>query len=198
MTDSIQLTSRYTEAFDFARTIHMGQVRKGSAVPYLAHPMAVSALALAFGAGEDEAIAALLHDTAEDGGGEPVLQHIRTTWGPRVEDLVRACSDSLTEDPAAKAPWRERKKAYLAHLASAPYSVQLVLAADKLHNLESMVADLRMVGSQLWGRFKAGPDDQIWYYESCIRILAASGSAPWVSPLRDALAELIRLRGETS
>jgi GTP pyrophosphokinase len=192
------LTSRFTEAFDYARTIHAGQCRKGSLIPYLAHPMAVSALALSFGADEDEAIAALLHDTAEDGGGEPVLQHILATWGSKVHEMVRACSDSLTEDPAAKAPWRERKETYLAHLPSATRSVRLISAADKLHNLQSMVADLRLVGPQVWERFKAGPDDQIWYYENCLRVLAASGSDPWIAPLRDTLDELIRLRGETT
>lgn len=187
MASSPALTPRFTTAFDFARTIHEGQVRKGGVIPYLSHPMAVCSLALSFGADEDEAIAALLHDTAEDGGGETVLMHIRESWGRRVEGIVRNCSDSLTENPAEKAPWRERKEAYLAHFRTSDHSTRLVAASDKLHNLQSTVADLRLLGPQAWTRFRAGPSDQLWYYESCVETLAAETGDPWTRPLREAL-----------
>jgi GTP pyrophosphokinase len=188
MTSSPILTSRFTTAFDFARTIHAGQVRKGGVVPYLSHPMAVSSLALSFGADEDEAIAALLHDTAEDGGGEPILLRIRESWGYHVEGIVRGCSDSLTEDPTRKAPWRERKEAYLAHFRTADRSTRLVAASDKLHNLQCTVADLRLLGPKAWERFNAGPSDQLWYYSGCVEVLASDAADPWADPLQDALA----------
>lgn len=193
MTQTLDLTPRFTQALEFARTIHQGQLRKGTAIPYLAHPLAVASLALGFGADEDEAIAALLHDAAEDGGGEPVLVYIRAAWGPKVEAVVRACSDSLTNNPREKAPWRERKEAHLTHLATASRSVQLVAAADKLHNLHSLLADLRAQGPQVWSRFKAGPEDQRWYYGTCVDLLAGDPTAPWSRPLRDALQALSEL-----
>jgi (p)ppGpp synthase/HD superfamily hydrolase len=37
-----------------------------------------------YGGGEDECIAALLHDAAEDQGGEPILEEIRTKFGSAV------------------------------------------------------------------------------------------------------------------
>lgn len=186
----MNLSHRLTSAFDYARTIHQGQVRKGTAIPYLSHPMAVCSLALRFGADEDEAIAALLHDTAEDGGGEPILAHIRQAWGARVEAIVRACSDSLTEDPRQKAPWRARKEAHVTHLALADRSTRLVAAADKLHNLQSLLEDLRRHGPQVWDRFKAGPADQAWYYRACTAALVTSLDDPWRLPLTTAVASL--------
>ena len=62
---------RFAEAVEFATVMHDGQVRKGSGVPYISHPLAVAAIALQHGADEDQAIAALLHDVPEDCGGLP-------------------------------------------------------------------------------------------------------------------------------
>jgi (p)ppGpp synthase/HD superfamily hydrolase len=181
---------RLSKAFEFARRVHDGQFRKGTTIPYLTHPMAVCAMALTFGASEDEAIAALLHDTAEDGGGEAVLVAIRKAYGPEVEAIVRACSDSLTDDPEQKAPWPERKQHHLDGLASVGRSVRLVAASDKLHNLQSILTDLQTEGPNLWNRFKAGPKDQFWYYNSCLELLGADPEEPWSRPLREAVDAL--------
>jgi (p)ppGpp synthase/HD superfamily hydrolase len=60
------LTKRFDEALLFASRAHNGQVRKGTNVPYVAHVLSVAALVLEHGGSEDQAIAALLHDTVED------------------------------------------------------------------------------------------------------------------------------------
>ena len=192
-TQPISATSpgpRLSEAFEFARRAHDGQFRKGTSIPYISHPMAVCSLALSFGASEDEAMGALLHDTAEDGGGEAVLVQIRKRFEAEVEAIVRACSDSLTDDPEHKAPWHERKQQYLEHLASAGRSVRLVAASDKLHNLQAILTDLQTEGSALWERFKVGPKDQLWYYTSCLETLGADPAEPWSKPLREAVDAL--------
>ena len=103
----------------------------------------MAALALEYGADDDQAIGALLHDAAEDGGGEATLAEIRARFGDAVGDIVLGCSDSLVEDPEGKLPWLERKENYLAHLEHAGESVLLVSAADKLHNVRSMLEDYR-------------------------------------------------------
>ena len=59
-------------------------------MPYLAHLMAVASIALDNGASEDEAIAALLHDVVEDGGGPAALAEIRARFGDEVADIVWA------------------------------------------------------------------------------------------------------------
>ena len=57
------LTDRYKQAMQFAATVHDGHLRKGTQVAYLSHLMSVSALVMENGGSEDEAIAALLHDS---------------------------------------------------------------------------------------------------------------------------------------
>ncbi len=121
--------------------MHQGQRRKGTGIPYIAHVLGVAAIAIEYGADEDEAIGALLHDAAEDGGGEATLAEIRARFGDAVGDIVLGCSDSLVEDPEDKLPWRDRKENYLAHLENASQSVCLVSAADKLHNVRSIIRD---------------------------------------------------------
>src|SRR5438132_7024592 len=113
------LSARFDEALHYASIIHAGQMRKGTKIPYLSHLLGVAAIAMEYGADEDEAIGALLHDAAEDGGGEATLAEIRARFGDAVGDIVLGCSDSLVEDPEDKLPWQERKENYLAHLENA-------------------------------------------------------------------------------
>ncbi len=63
------LGQRFEDALTYAAKLHARQIRKGSGVPYIAHLMGVASIALEYGADEDEAIAALLHDAIEDQGG---------------------------------------------------------------------------------------------------------------------------------
>jgi len=137
------LTQRFSQALVYAADAHQDQTRKGTTVPYVAHVLAVAALALENGATEDEAIAALLHDTAEDCGGEPRLRDVRERFGSTVADIVWGCSDTM-ETP--KPPWRERKEAYLHRLDAESPSVLLVSACDKLHNVRSILVSVRNDG----------------------------------------------------
>lgn len=71
------LTTRFDDALRYAHNLHRDQTRKGTAIPYISHLMAVSALVLEHGGDEDQAIAALLHDAPEDQGGKITLEEIR-------------------------------------------------------------------------------------------------------------------------
>lgn len=162
------LTDRFDEAVAYARTIHAGQTRKGTAIPYLSHPLAVAALVIEDGGDEDLAIGALLHDAAEDQGGLERLEDIRRRFGDRVAEVVAGCTDSY-EDP--KPPWRPRKEAYLEHLREAVERREpfvLVSLADKLHNARAILLDLREIGPAMLERFNAGREDQLWYYRSLV------------------------------
>ena len=151
---AVTMTDRFAAAMAYAYEVHRGQRRKGTGVPYIAHILGVTALAIEYGADEDESIAALLHDAAEDGGGEATLAEIRARFGDPVADIVLGCSDSLVEDPEDKLPWLERKENYLAHLENASRPVCLVSAADKLHNVRAIIRDYREHGEAVWDRFQ--------------------------------------------
>jgi len=152
--DGNVLTDRFLDALRYATVVHRDQRRKGSMVPYVGHLLGVASLVIDAGGTEVEAIAALLHDAPEDRGGVSRLEDIRTRFGSRVAAIIESCSDSLAEDPREKAPWQERKRAYIAHLrANGDVSVYLVSASDKLHNAQAMLSDFHGAGPALWARF---------------------------------------------
>lgn len=181
-------SERVVQAFDLARRLHHDQTRKGTDIPYLTHLMAVAALVGAHGGSEDAVIAALLHDAVEDQGGAPVLDDIRSTFGSHIADLVAFCTDAYGEP---KPPWRERKEAFVAKVRQAPPDAKLVIAADKLHNLRSTLADHRRLGEALWDRFTASREESLWYYEAVLEALGID----WHDPILDEMeCTLARLR----
>ena len=187
--------TRFESALIYANQVHQGQHRKGTGIPYMAHILGVAAIALEYGASEDEAVGALLHDAAEDGGGEARLAEIRARFGDAVGDIVFGCSDSLVEHPEDKLPWRERKEGYLAHVEGASTSVCLVSAADKLHNVRSISRDLRMHGDEVWERFQGKRDGTLWYYEAVADALLRRYHSPLTRDLQREVEELLKLAG---
>jgi len=188
-------SARFSEAFAYAAQLHAAQRRKGSDTPYVAHLLAVTATVLEHGGGEDEAIAALLHDAVEDQGGEPIRGEILRRFGPRVAEIVAGCTDA---DTIPKPPWRARKEAYLAQLFAADPAVHLVAAADKLHNARSILLDYRTLGESLWDRFSGGREGTLWYYREVADILSRARPGALTDELRrtvDALQQLVDAAG---
>ena len=175
------LTSRFSAAFDQARVLHV-DFRKIAEVdgaqpkppiPYLSHPMIVAATVLEYGGTEDDAIAALLHDAAEDAGGEARITALRAEFGETVAAIVESLSDSMLEAGMPKADWWDRKVAYIDHLehGSAPAGAYLVCAADKLANLTATRIDRSAQGPSIWKIFKTGRPGQVWYYTRLTEVL---------------------------
>jgi (p)ppGpp synthase/HD superfamily hydrolase len=192
----MKLSSHFEEALQFASAAHRDHLRKGTEIPYTSHLLAVAGIVLDYGGDEDEAIAALLHDSVEDRGVDP--EDIRRRFGDKAANIVVACSDSLEKDPNNKAEWRLRKEAYLEHLKTASPPVLLVSAADKLHNVRSIVKDLLEVGHTVWKRFKGGKKGSLWYYEALVEIFKARGEHRLlVDELARTVAELERLASST-
>lgn len=171
-----KLGTRFTDALGVAAEIHADQRRKGNGPPYIAHLLGVTAIALEYGATEVEAIAALLHDAIEDAPKSLRAAGVRTLiaehFGSTVLDVVEGCTDS---DVTPKPPWRARKEAYVAHLATVGPSVLLVSAADKVHNVRAIAHDYRRVGEGVWSRFssEAGKAGTIGYYRGMVSAFRA-------------------------
>jgi len=183
----MKLSSRFTEALAYAAELHAKQQRKVSGEPYVAHLLGVAAIALQYGADDDEAIAALLHDAIEDQGGTTTREAIRERFGPRVVQIVDGCSDT---DVTPKPPWRSRKEAYIEHLRHATDSVRLVSAADKLHNARAILQEYRMRGEKLWEHFRGGRDGTLWYYRSIVDTLKQVEPNPLVEELDRVVSQL--------
>ncbi len=181
---------RFEEALLYAARIHAMQRRKGTAIPYVIHLLAVAAIVGEHGGTEEETIAALLHDAVEDQGGQARLSDIRLRFGDTVATIVWGCTDAET---IPKPPWRARKEVYVAHLAQASPAVLLVSSADKLHNARAILADLRTSGAAVWSRFAGGRDGTLWYYRALTDAYARRGGGPLTDELARVVTEIERL-----
>src|SRR5208282_4357460 len=188
------LTDRFTRAVDYARQLHT-ETRKGTQIPYMAHLFGVASLVMGEAGGpvqitEDMIIAAILHDTAEDHGGQRTLDEVNQKFGPHVARMVEGLSDTLAEDHDKKEGWEERKNAYLARLRTEPEDVLVISAADKLYNAKSILDDLKVIGPAVWERFKRGPKDQLWYFHSLLGIFESRLNNRTVGELKRVVDEI--------
>jgi len=190
---------RFLDALEVAAVMFATTRRKKTKIPYVAHLLGVCAIVLEHGGSENEAIAALLHDTLEDI--TPTKQARRTVraFGDDVYGIVVGCTDGTPNRKGRKAPWRERKESFIAALEHEPGPVLLVSAADKLHNARAIVADLRVIGDRVWKRFNAPKDDILWYFGAVVDAFRANPAHPvtLVEELERVAAEMRRLADAT-
>jgi (p)ppGpp synthase/HD superfamily hydrolase len=177
-----ELGERFADALSYASRVHRGQTRRGQ--PYVAHLLRVTILVLEDGGSEDEAIAALLHDAAEDQGGRQRLQDIRCRYGEEVAAIVDSCTDSYEQPPP---PWRARKQDYLEHLPASSPSALRVSLADKVDNARAIVRDQSTAGPP-------GVDDADtrWYYTSLARLFERLWPGAQADELSNLAAQLQR------
>ena len=170
--------TRFVRAVGLANEWHVGQVRKGTKIPYVSHLLAVAGLVLEAGGDEDMAIAALLHDAIEDGGVSE--SRIEEEFGPRVAAIVAECSDGtpgMKRDPST---WRARKVAYIEKLRKTENQDAVrVSCADKLHNARSLLLDLKHREQEAWKPFNAGPREQLWYYGALVDVFRERFREPY-------------------
>lgn len=185
-----QFAERFGDAFAFAAQLHASHLRKGTAIPYVAHLMSVAALVLEMGGDEDEAIAALLHDAVEDQGGAATREDIRLRFGDHVVRIVDGCTDT---DTIPKPPWRERKEQHIEHLRHSTPEILRVALADKLHNARSLRFDLQHLGPSVWDRFNATEAETLWYYHTLVQIFREKLPGPFVDELSQVVSDLEKL-----
>lgn len=199
-------SEKFDQALAFAHRLHRKQRRKTSGIPYVAHPLSVAALVMEDGGSEDEAIAALLHDSIEDqaahypGGGAQLAADIGAAFGPEVLRIVQACTETRSDEERAiqdrRERWRVHKHAYLAQILRADPAVRRVSCADSLHNVRTMIQDYRRAGEEIWARFLTrNRDDQVWAYREAARAFAQAGVGAMAAELERAVVELEEVTG---
>lgn len=199
--DTMYSTDRISAAFALAALVHEKQKRKSTDIPYISHPMAVAAQVSVWGGSEEQFIAALLHDVVEDGGAQymPVIEE---HFGKHVLDLVMACSDAAPQRGQPKGAWIERKEKYIANLRSAADEVLLISAADKWHNLASILADAKQLGEVVFDRFIRQDFERtdkkkmvLWYYKALLAVYRER-NVPVVVELENLLSEIENVTGQ--
>lgn len=160
------MTDIIFDALRFATEAHSGQFRKSTCIPYIVHPIDVMQLLIKSGASSDAIIAGLLHDTLED---TPTTEkELRQSFGNRITDLVMGASE-----PDKSLSWEERKEHTLQTLQQVTdMDLLMLVCADKLSNISSIASDLGLYGSDIWGRFNRGYEQQKWYYCGLAKIFA--------------------------
>jgi (p)ppGpp synthase/HD superfamily hydrolase len=164
---------------------HRGQVRKASDAPYVLHPIHVAIMLARLGLDPHLIQAALLHDVVEDcahAGWD--VERVAREFGASVADIVA----DLSEDKSKT--WEQRKLAGIEHVTHMSADARTVKAADKLHNLSTLAADLESTSdkSQVWARFKGGRDQTLQLSRALVEALA-----PRVDPrLGEALREALK------
>ena len=179
------------KAIAFAAQAHTGHFRKGTKIPYIAHPLCVAKILIQMGCSEPVVIAGVLHDTLED---TPVTRDaIREIFGEEIADLV----ESVSELPKNDFSWEERKEHTLKRLETASSDVLVLCLADKLDNIRSIRDDLATIGEQIWHRFKRPKESQQWYYKNMAGIFSKRLTDEKSRPLvADYLAEVRFIFGE--
>ena len=168
------------QAVCFAAQCHAGQLRKGTDIPYIVHPLEVMTILMRMRTDTDLLIAGLLHDTLEDTAA--TAAEIAERFGQKVADLVSAHSEDKSKT------WQQRKEAAIAETKTADRRLQMLILADKLSNLRSMANDYAALGEELWKRFNAPAEKQSWYYSE---IQDALYDLQYDSAVREAYWEMV-------
>ena len=178
-------SSRLDHAIVTALEAHgLTQRRTGDAFE-VSHVLSVALIVSDFGFNEDAIVAAVLHDTLEDTFLKAETIHER--FGQRVLSIVQ----DLTEPPNSVS-WRERKHAYIDRLQQSHYDeTKAVAAADKIHNMSSILRGLKKDGHEFWPHFESSPGRVSWYYQEVYRVLSETWDHPILDRQRDLLSTLL-------
>jgi (p)ppGpp synthase/HD superfamily hydrolase len=194
-------SDRINHAFAYAAKHHDQQVRKGTRLPYLTHPANVAVILTRYGCGEDAVVAGILHDVVGDcvrqgWTRETLDERIGTKFGNGMLEMLLSVTERRIDDDGVELSADDRKDDYLERLALASEDALWVCAADKVHNANSILSDLRRTSfpETVWGRFAAGRDGTVRLYARVSERLREIGfAAPIVDELAHAAAELERI-----
>lgn len=196
-------SDRINHAFAFAAKHHDRQVRKGTRLPYLTHPANIAVILTRYDQDEHTIVSGILHDVIEDcvrdGYTRDMLeQRIGDKFGPDVLETVLAVTERQVDEEGVELSSEERKDDYLARLAGAPEAARWVCAADKVHNGNSILADLHRTldPDTVWSRFSAGRVGTIrWYRRVYDRLREVGFEGSIMEELRE-VAEGLEQKGK--
>lgn len=174
-------------ALNKAAFLHTRHDRKGSGLPYIVHPYAVACMISEYTTDEEVIAAALLHDTVEDAAGYTV-HHLEKEFGTRIAELVEGLTERYVAGPRFDA-WLARKREYLERISAASQEVMLICAADKLHNLRSLIEAYRSSGEGFFLSFSAPKDVQVLFFELIADTLSGKIPPRLERDLRECVAE---------
>lgn len=159
---------RIEQAIRAAAVLHQDQFRHGSApYPYVTHLFAVSFIIADYSKDEDVIISGLLHDSLEDTDYTP--KELEDDFGPHVRTLVEGVSESV--DKGDERSWLEKKEGYLQKLKKGPEECLIISAADKIHNMRSVVEEYQLNKEAYIKDFGGSIEDRVIFYQKLSNLL---------------------------
>jgi (p)ppGpp synthase/HD superfamily hydrolase len=155
-----------------ATILHKDQVRKGSMpIPYASHLFAVLMIASDYTDNENVLIACLLHDSLEDT--DYTAQELQDDFGGEVREIVEAVSEPQNS-AFLKLTWREQKEQYAKSLRKASQEALIVAAADKIHNMRTIVEEYYDDHVRFMADFNGSLEDRVLMYQDISNALNRS------------------------
>ena len=165
-------SERINKAIKVATKLHEGQFRRGSTIPYIAHPFAVALLTQRYADSEDVFIGGILHDVLEDVPNRIYDSNdLAEDFGYDILNIVETVSEpDITA--ATQEAWRARKYVYLKNIQNTNDIRPLIICAcDKMHNMGELAYCYDELGDSIWTYFAAKREREIWFFESILNIL---------------------------
>jgi len=165
-------SEQVNKAIKIATQLHDGQFRRGSTIPYIAHPFAVALMTQKYIEDENTFIASILHDILEDVPKRYyTAENLSKDFGYDILNIVETVSEPNITTPTKEA-WNARKYAYLNNIQSTNDIRPLIISAcDKMHNMGELAYCYADIGESIWTFFAEKREREIWFYESVLSIL---------------------------
>lgn len=191
----MRLTSKIEKALNLAAQKHDCQIRKSSKLPFIIHPVSVMIILSQYTEDENILVASLLHDILEDVE-DYNYQDLKKDFGEKIAQIVEGVSEDpnlIADQLDDKKTWQSRKERYIENLKQDSFESLMVCAADKIHNLRSMIRIYQEQGGKMWQDFNAPLEKQIWYYQSVIEILKEKLNNPVIKELEREFIEFEKM-----
>ena len=168
----MKLTKNIQKAIIKATVLHNGQVRKEGNIPFIIHPYSVAVILSNYTDNENIIIAGLLHDVLEDVPGYSE-NNMRKEFGDKITEIVKGVSEdkTLNNKLTEKESWQYRKNKYLEGLKDDSQESLMVCAADKIHNMDSMMEAYKERGSVAFANFNSSIEQRMEFHKNVLKIL---------------------------
>ena len=173
------------KAYRLMLKAHGQQKRKTDNSPYVIHPLMVAKKLAQLDFPDAVIAAAMVHDVLEDS--DVTEQTLRQELGDEVVDIILP----LSEDKSLE--WEERKKRYLEDVKNASIESKAVAIADKIHNLESLLASYKDLGPNIWTKFNRGRDQKINFEKQMLQAFKDSWDHPMIAEYEKLLEQVEKL-----
>ncbi|QZY56840.1 HD domain-containing protein [Crassaminicella profunda] len=142
------------KALEISAKVHKHQVRKGSGIPYIVHPVEVAMILQKIGASEEMIAAALLHGVLDnpDIGLSGVIDLIEKSFGEKAHKIIKIINGVLERlENMENIPWKVQKQQTFDYLSKedTPLEIKMVFCAEKLSNIRDLVRDYREISINL-------------------------------------------------